>query len=263
MMKRFLIALQFLTIIPVKRELTITEEDIAKSSSDFVAVGLAQGLTLVAVDYASGMIFDRDIVTGMVLLALVLSNGGFHLDGLADTFDAVASKGDKEKKLAVMKDSATGPMGVVAIFFALLLEYLILNNLAGMSAGLYYHSLVLMPMFSKWAMVVSMVHGRPARNNGLGRMFIGRVGNREMCISTVVLFVSFAILGMISGDISFGRKYVFLIVSAMMTYLLCRLSVGFFNRKIGGLTGDTLGAVAEVTQITFLLMVTAWSRLSS
>jgi adenosylcobinamide-GDP ribazoletransferase len=263
-MKRFLIALQFLTIIPVKRELTITEEDIAKSSSAFVAVGLAQGLTLVAVDYAAGMIFDIDIVTGMVLLALVLSNGGFHLDGLADTFDAIASKGDKEKKLAAMKDSAAGPMGVVAIFFALLLKYLSLNNLAGVSAGLFYSSLVLMPMFSKWAMVVSMVHGRPARNNGLGRIFTGRVGNKEIAISTAILFVSFFVIPqMVFADMALVREYVLFVGSAMMIYLLCRLSVRFFDRRFGGLTGDTLGAVAEVTEITFLLMVVAWSRLSS
>ena len=97
--KSFLIAIQFLTLIPVKRNLAANENDIAKSASVFVIVGFIQGIFLITADYVSGIFFHQDLVIAIVLLMLVLSNGGFHLDGLADTFDAIAvkSSGDFEK----------------------------------------------------------------------------------------------------------------------------------------------------------------------
>ena len=103
MIKQMLIAFQFLTLIPVKSRMTVNEDDIAKSASVFVIVGFIQGILLITADYVSGIFFHQDLVIAIVLLMLVLSNGGFHLDGLADTFDAIAVKSsgdfkkDKEK----------------------------------------------------------------------------------------------------------------------------------------------------------------------
>jgi adenosylcobinamide-GDP ribazoletransferase len=93
-MKRFLIALQFLTIIPVRKGINVSEAEIAKSSSVFVLVGIIQGILLIATDYIAGRVFHPDLVTGIILLVYVLSTGGFHLDGLADTFDAIAAKAE-------------------------------------------------------------------------------------------------------------------------------------------------------------------------
>ncbi|MFH1014430.1 MAG: adenosylcobinamide-GDP ribazoletransferase, partial [Nitrospirota bacterium] len=92
MIKQMLIAFQFLTVIPVKSRMTVSEDDIAKSSSAFVLVGLVQGILLIVTDYLAGTVFHQDLIPALILLALVLSNGGFHLDGLADTFDAIAVK---------------------------------------------------------------------------------------------------------------------------------------------------------------------------
>ena len=257
-MKSFLIALQFLTIIPVDHKLTVNETDIVKSSSHFVPVGLIQGLLLTAVDNAVGRVFQQELTIGLVLLALVLSNGGFHLDGLADTFDAIAAKGDKEKKLSVMKNGAIGPVGVVAVFFALLLKFLALNSLHSFSL---YSSLILMPAFSKWAMIISMFHGRPARQDGLGRIFISNIGSKEVLLSTFILLLSCVTLQtFFSRSASYGRYFLYAI-PAISIYLICRLSINFFNRHFGGLTGDTLGAISEISETGFLFTVIAWSQL--
>lgn len=262
LMKRFFIALQFLTILPVAKDMTVNEADIVKSSSVFVLVGLIQGILLIAVDYAAVRIFQHDLVIGILLLVLVLSNGGFHLDGLADTFDATAAKGDKQKKLSVMKDGSIGPVGVIALFFALLLKFLALKNLSSFSLFTFCSSLILMPAFSKWAMVTSMFHGKPARENGLGKIFIGKIGFIEMVVSTLILLLSCVTLQVFfDHSLSFAR-YIFYAISAIFIYLLCRISVKFFSRQFGGLTGDTLGAISEITEIIFLFMVIAWSRFS-
>jgi adenosylcobinamide-GDP ribazoletransferase len=261
-MKKFLTALQFLTIIPVGNTTILKDADIAKSSSFFVFVGLVQGLLLVATDYALGKIFPADLLAGIILLALVLSNGGFHLDGLADTFDAIAARGSREKKLAIMKDSTIGPIGVTAIVFSLLFKFLAFKNLSLLSSVILFSSLLLMPVVSKWAMVVSMFHGKPAREDGLGRIFMNGTGLKEIVISTLMLFIVLMSMRMLfSRSISYDQHIMY-IVSVICIYLVCRIAIYFFSNRLGGLTGDSLGAISEITEITFLLWVTAWTRLS-
>jgi adenosylcobinamide-GDP ribazoletransferase len=266
--KRFLIALQFLTILPVKHPMAVNEADITKSSSYFVLVGLIQGMLLIATDYMAGRVFHPNLVTGIVLLVYVVSNGGFHLDGLADTFDAIAAKSagnpdvDKQKRLSVLKDPATGPAGVTAILFSLGLKYLSLNSLANFLPFTYYSSLLFLPVIPKWTMVISMYHGKRARENGLGSLFIHKIGWQEVALSTMILCLLFALPQLFFSDYLPDRQYIFYAVLLVTMYFLCRVWIQFFHKRFGGLTGDMLGAVSEMTEITFLLMVILWSRFS-
>jgi len=246
----------------------MNEADLAKSSSAFVLVGLVQGIMLIAADYLCGIVFHPDLVIVMILLVLVLSNGGFHLDGLSDTFDALAAKTqgnediDKQKRLLIMKDGKSGPAGITAIVFSLAIKYLSLRNISHFSVLTYYSSLILMPTISKWTIVVSMFYGKPARQDGLGKIFINSVGLKEVIISTSIFFLLLIPLPVIFISYGFTMKYAFYSLLLVTMYVLCRLWVSFFNRKFGGLTGDTLGAISESTEITFLLMVIVWSRFS-
>jgi adenosylcobinamide-GDP ribazoletransferase len=267
-MKKFLIALQFLTILPVKHTLAVNEADVTRSSSFFVLVGLFQGILLTATDYLAGRVFHPDLVTGIVLLVYVVSNGGFHLDGLADTFDAIAAKSggnpdaDKQKRLSVLKDPSTGPAGVTAILFSLGLKYLSLNSVANFLPFTYYSSLLLLPVIPKWTMVISMYHGRRARENGLGSLFLRKIGMTEVAVSTIILLLLFALPQLFFSDYIPDNQNIFYAVLLITMYFLCRVWIQFCNRKFGGLTGDMLGAASEMTEVTFLLMVILWSRLS-
>ncbi len=261
-MMKFLMALQFLTIIPAGKSAVLNDDDIAKSAFFFVLAGLVQGFFLAAVGYVAGRVFPADLVTGIILIVFVLSNGGLHLDGLADTFDALASRGSREKKLAIMKESTIGPIGVVAIIFSLLLKFIALKNISMASSVILYVSLLLMPAISKWGMVVSMFHGKPAREDGLGRIFMNGTGLKEIAVSTLMLFIIILSLRILfSGSILYDQ-HVMNVVAVICIYLLCRILVWFFSTRFGGLTGDTLGAISEISEITFLLWVTAWTRLS-
>jgi len=258
--KKFLIALQFLTIVPAGNNAVLKDADIAKSSSCFVLAGLVQGLLLAATCYVAAKFFPADLVAGAVLLVLVLSDGGFHLDGLADTFDAIASRGSRERKLAIMKDSTIGPIGVTAIVFSLLLKFLAFKNLSLSSSSILYPSLFLMPAVSKWAMVVSMFHGKPAREDGLGRIFMDGTGLKEIAVSTLMLFIVLLSLRIFFIRSLSNSQHIMYIISVICIYLACRISIFFFSRRFGGLTGDTLGAISEISEITFLLWVTAWTQ---
>ncbi len=267
-MKRLLIALQFLTIIPVRKGINVNESDITKSSSVFVLVGLVQGIILITTDYWAGRVFHPDLVTGIILLVYVLSNGGFHLDGLADTFDAIAAKSegaldaDKQKRLFILKDSATGPIGVTAIVFSLGLKYLSLNNMTHFLTFTYYSSLFFLPVIPKWTMVISMFYGKPAREDGLGKIFINKIRFKEVAISTLILLLLLTLPQLFFSDYIPGGQYLFYAALLVTMYFLCRALIHFFHRKFGGLTGDTLGAISEITEVIFLFMVIVWSRFS-
>lgn len=266
-MKRFLLAFQFLTIIPISKTATFSEDDLGRSSSCFVIIGFFQGMLLIASDYILGRVFHPDLVTGLILLVLVLSNGGLHLDGLADTFDAMAAKSegnkeaDRQKRLSIMKDSNVGSFGVIAIVFALALKYLSLKSLSNLLPFTYYTSLLLMPMLSKWAMVISMFQGKPARQEGLGRIFIDKTGFKEVAISTMTLLLIMALILLSPSRYMSLNQHLFYLLLLILLYFFCKIMVLLFNRRFGGLNGDTLGAISEITEIIFLLMVLVWLQL--
>ncbi len=266
-MKSFLIALQFLTIIPVRIKAQYGEAEISKSSSAFIVVGFLQGVFLIAASFGLNLVFHQDIVIALMLLILVASNGGFHLDGLSDTFDALSVKSsgnisdDKEKRLSIMKDSTAGPIGITAIIFVLGLKYLCLKNISHMSYYSYYSTLLFMPMASKWCMVTAMFHGSSARKDGLGRIFIDSVKGKEFIISTIIFIFMLILFQALFSSFAPQAQYFFNIAMFIFLYLFSHLWIRLCNKNFGGLTGDTLGALSELSELLFLFMVIAWSRL--
>lgn len=256
-MKSFLIALQFLTIFPVRVRGEVSERDMARSAAAFPAVGALQGAVLVGAALVFGKVFTASLSVALVLLVLVITNGGFHLDGLADTFDALAARGGREKKLSAMKDSSTGAIGVTAIVFSLAIKYLALLGIAGAGSFHLLFSLLLMPVLSKWVMLAGMFHGEPARKDGLGRVFIEGAGVREFIAGTVAagLFAALPVV-VLSGD---AQWYFFAAASLIIIYAGARAWLWFLKRSLGGLTGDTLGAAGELSENFFLLTVLIWS----
>lgn len=265
-MKQILLAFQFLTLVPVRVSGDVSEKDIGQSAVFFPVAGAFQGLLAVCIALASADIFPPEITSGLVLLTLIVSNGGFHLDGLADTFDALAVKSsgnpvaDRDRKLAVMKDSATGAIGVIAVVMTILLKFLFLNNLLSSSLSpACYTILFLMPVFSKWGMIPAMYHGISTRRDGLGKMFIDNITLTSVALASLLLIFFYAVAYMLYPHTAYwtGAIILFLVLFAVF-YVFCLLSVKFFKHRFGGLTGDTLGAASEISEILFLMVVSLW-----
>jgi len=267
-MKSFLLALQFLTIIPVRIAGTVDERALGKSAAWYVAVGFLQGLLLLAVDYAMGNVFHPDITAALLVLALIISNGAFHLDGLADTADALAVKScgdpekDRAKRLAVMKDSTTGPIGVTTLIMVLLLKYLCIRNGSNLLPFTYYSMLVTMPMIAKWCMVAGMLHGSSARAEGLGKIFLDSVRPVHLAAATLMFLGPITFLVYKWGRFGDLDPLVFYPAVLAGGYIMTRMWVVFCKRRFGGMTGDTFGALNELIELIFLMVVLAWSRLS-
>ena len=265
-MRQFLLALQFLTILPLKVNGTVTDKDMSGSTAFFPLAGAFQGLLAVCAALLAAAFFSPEITAGLVLLVLIVSNGGFHLDGLADTFDALAVKScgdlaaDRDKKLRVMKDSTTGAIGVIAIVMVLLLKFLFLNNVisSSLSPGRYAF-LFLMPVFSKWGMILNMYHGTSARQDGLGRMFIENISLAAVLPASLLLVLFYFAADRFYLYAIFGARTIKLfIVLVIVFYAFCILSAKYFKNRFGGLTGDSVGATSEILEILFLLVTTLW-----
>jgi adenosylcobinamide-GDP ribazoletransferase len=264
-MKRLLLALQFLTIIPVRVSGELTEKDIAGSSALFPAAGALTGMILLISALLLSRIFPTDIVAVFIITIAVICNGGFHLDGLSDTFDALALKSsgapaaDRERRLDVMKDSHAGVIGMVAVVLVVLLKFALIRNILSSPMPFTAFLIIfLMPVFSKWIMVPAMFHGSAARENGLGRIFIEGASIRILIYSYALTLVIFG--GVFGSHIwnYYGLKGMLFFIILPAGHILALACAGFCNKIFGGFTGDTFGALSELSEIFYLTGAYIW-----
>jgi len=174
--KGLLVALQFLTILPVGKTIGATEKEIGRSIVYFPLVGLLTGLILVVFNEVLIRVFPRGVTDILLISVLVGITGGLHLDGLADTIDGLAGGNDKEDILKIMRDSHLGAMGAMSIAIALLIK---LAALTAIPEAIKKEVLLLMPVLSRWSMVYLCFASNYAREEGLGSLFVGRTSLLE------------------------------------------------------------------------------------
>jgi adenosylcobinamide-GDP ribazoletransferase len=256
-MKKLILAFQFLTIVPVKGTGEVSDQEIGSTTAFFPLVGMVEGILLFAVAFLLLKILPAEAVNTLLVLVLVIINGGLHLDGLSDSFDAIAARGDDERKLSIMKDSSAGPAGVISIVFALLLTYVFLNAVHFLAQGtLYFAILVLLPVAARWSLVPTAFYSRPAKQDGLGRLFIEHTRTKEFLISTFSTFLIVFIICTVFSNIDLFVFFCMLIFPVLYAFSL--LGVWFFKGHFGGLTGDSLGAVNEISKLIFLISIMIW-----
>jgi len=253
--QRVFLAFQFLTIVPLSGSVSnVSEKDIGASSAFFPLVGLVQGAILLITWLVPGRLFNADVLAGLLVVVLTLCNGGFHIEGLSDTFDALASRKPKERMLEIMKDSTSGPAGVTAIVLVVLMKYLLLRNVIAVDTAGSGLAVLLFPVVGRWSMVPALFYGLSARNDGLGKIFIDHTDMREFMISSVITALIMLLGLLFYPDVSFASLLLGKLLAFMaIVFVFCLLAMGYFQKKFGGLTGDNLGAISEISEILFLL----------
>jgi adenosylcobinamide-GDP ribazoletransferase len=247
-MKRFLIALQFLTIIPVRVK-NASEQDYFKSTIFFPVVGLIIGILLVFFNAAASQLMPSMPADVSVIIFWIFITGALHLDGFTDTMDGFYAGSEKEKILKVMEDTATGAKGAAALIMLLLFKFTLLLNLEG-SAKIY--ALILAPTFSRYSMFMAIAGSKPARKEGLGRLFTGKTGLFKIIFSTAIMVFVCLLPYFLPGWASAKMLgFVSITVAAIITLAFVR----YCNYKIEGMTGDTLGALNEIIEIAVLFAI--------
>ncbi len=244
---RWLTALGFLTIVPVGGELH--SADIPRSLVFFPLVGLQLGA--VAAVAAVGLVHLWPLpVAACLLVALLLGfSGGLHADGLADAADGLGSARDREQKLAIMRDSRIGTMGVLALVLVLAIKGV---SLASLDADRLWRAVLLMVLAGRCSLLVMLALLPYARSQGgLATFFYQGRSSRLAGWGGGVLLVSAVLAGGLTGW------------SAALAALAVVVLFSFWcHRSLGGATGDTLGAACELaeTAVALVFALLCWNN---
>lgn len=239
MIHPFLIALQFLTQFPIRFESEPSEKMIGYSILFYPVIGLLIGSMLAALGWLL-----RDVsplVTAALLIIIwVFLTGGLHLDGLADSADAwIGGIGSRDRTLAIMKDPYCGPAGVVAITLLLLLKFVTLYTLLITDEWLIF---ILATTLGRTMLPVLFLTTPYVRSNGLGSILVANIP-RHLCV--IVVAATAALITVLAGT-----QYLWLVLAVLVTFWILR---NLMLRRIGGATGDTAGALVEISETTILL----------
>jgi adenosylcobinamide-GDP ribazoletransferase len=244
--ERFLTAVSFLTRIPVRRA-TSTPEAIGQSTSVFPVIGALVGAAEVLVLWTCRQAMPPTLTATVIVLTGIVLTGALHLDGLADMADGFGGGGTRDDVLRIMRDHQIGTYGAIALFMMLLLQISAIANLIERNVAARF--LVVAPAASRWAMVLlgrRLPYARP--DAGVGRALTDHVRDRDVWTSTALVLAITTVLARGSGIIS-------LAVTLALT-----VGVGFACwRRIGGITGDTLGANAVLCETIVLVAAVAQS----
>ena len=246
----FLLALEFLTIVRLRRHASVDERTIGASVSWFPLVGLLIGGAVVAVDWLARTAFPGTVATALVLLAGVIITGALHMDGLADTADGLFGGHTPERRLEILKDSRTGSFGVVAVVLALLVQY---AALAGLDGRPRVASLLAAPVLARFGVVLAIATFPAARPSGLGHIYRqnASVSPFAPAMAGVALILAMPEVALLLWAVAAGAV---------------TLATGAFAvRRLGGLTGDVYGALVVLVETAVLLSAAgladhAWSR---
>lgn len=242
-MRLLLIAFQFLTIIPLPFRFRCEKEDLGRSTAFFPVVGLAIGGLLAGANWLISPWIIRPLCDALLITLLALITGALHLDGLADVCDGLAARGGRERFLAVMKDSQVGAVGAVGLVLGLLLKW---QALAAVPAEMKWQALLIFPALARFGQVLTMTGARHARQDGLGAAIAQGTG--------VVTLVVASVTAAATGWYLLGPRGIVPLAAVCLLTLAGRM---FFQRKLGGLTGDTIGCISELNEILALVVISA------
>jgi len=240
--RSFLAALRFLTIIPVSWKCADDGKFFRASVLWFPLIGLLIGLMAALLVLLLSPYFTISVIAVFSILMLAGFSGFLHLDGLADSGDGLLSSRPREHALDIMRDSRSGAMGVIVLIFLLLAKY---ATLSGLTISTLIPTVILMPVAGRTAILLSMAVLPYAREGeGLGQLFYG---TDRFVVAGVALLFLLLCSAIISIQITF-----FILPALLFTVAL--FSTYCFV-KLGGATGDTLGAVCEISELSVVIAV--------
>ena len=241
----FLLMIQFFTRIPIKKNLQCESKNFRRGMVFLPFIGFLIGAMQYGVILVLRGILPSSILAAIAVLLPIIVTGGLHIDGLGDTCDGFfAFTKDKHKIIEIMKDSQAGTFAICAIMGNILLQYRAIEYLIDQEA---VGGILVVIMFSKLFVLVTGMWGRPAKKEGSGNLFIGNVSMLVLIMSVIysVFIGSMVITLLASLILLLGGSLV-----TLLFYCLCYY-------KIKGITGDTFGALQEITTVIMLIIYCA------
>jgi adenosylcobinamide-GDP ribazoletransferase len=237
-----LAAIGLLTVIPVRARME--SDRLAPAAGWFPAVGALLGLAAGAVRLGVATRLGPAVAATLAVAALVVLTGALHQDGLADCADAVGARGDRERRLAVMREPTIGAFGTLAL---VLWATLLVATLAALPRDQAIWALLLACALGRWAAVLHAAALPAARRDGLGAAFAP--SRTSVAVATSMVIVTVILHHLVAALV------------AAATGLAVAMAVSVWARRaLGGRTGDTLGATVALTEVLVCVVLLAFAR---
>ena len=240
-----LIAIQFLSSIPVGHLPMPKDKDVGISLTFYPLVGALLGLILSILALGLMQVFSSALSAALVLSVWVILTGALHIDGLADCADAwMGGLGSKKRTLELMKDPTSGPIAIATVVLVLLVKYAALEAILSHSnaQNAFYLVLIWPLVLSRMSAMVLFANTPYARKSGLGKAISEHLStNAVWGVCCVVFMIALLVFQW-----------------HLITILMAGLAVFFYLRhlmlcRIDGCTGDTAGALIELSEVAILL----------
>ena len=248
-LRLFLTAVQFFTRLPVPAWVGHSAQQLEQAARYLPLVGMLVGAIAAAVLYLAAQALPLSLAVGLSMVASILVTGAFHEDGLSDFADGFGGGHTKEKMLAIMKDSRVGAYGAIAIVLALLLKYQALVELCGKhSLTFAAAALIAAHAVSRLMAASIMLTQQYVRDDDSARARpAAQLGRASFAVALLTGIAALAILYAAGATVT-------TIFAAAVAALLMRAYLAWrLQQRLGGYTGDCLGAVQQLTEIAFYL----------
>jgi len=241
MTNSFLVATQFLTRLPVSPKEDFSADALASSTAFFPVVGLLVGAGGCLLRWILLPHTNASIVAVAILIYLVVVTGGLHEDALADAADGFGGGFSRERVLEIMRDSRIGSFGAIAIGLGLLSRFVLLSDL---SANRFISYFIAAHVLSRWsALPLASLLPAARPEDGQGRRIAQSVSASSFLLGTILC----------AGIVIFLLKWraLYLVVA---TIAVIAATGAFYRHRIGGITGDCLGATNQLAEVAVYFM---------
>jgi len=243
-LRLFFTALSFFSRLPSMRWAGNSEDDLNHAVCYFPLVGVVVGLCAAASYWLAALLLPQTLSILLSMICTILVTGAFHEDGLADSMDGLGGGWNQEQILNIMKDSRIGSYGVVALVMILLTKF---QALTAINSTLLPHSLIAGHAVSRLAAVFVIASQDYRRESGKAKLMSQQISRRELWLASV-----FGLLPLVLLPLDYSAALILVI----MVWLV-------FSRKlaqrIGGYTGDCLGAMQQLCEVAYYVGVVACS----
>ncbi len=237
---------QFLTRVPINKNLNCDEKNFRDGIFAFVIVGGFLGIINYGILLLFKNILPSVVIAGFLVLIPIMLTGGMQMDGIGDTCDGFFAfkEGGKERRIEIMKDSNVGTFAVIGIIWDMGMKLVLLNELIVTHK---YWGVFMYMVLSRLGVMFSAKIAKRAKEQGTGNLYIENSTVKGITLALIITCGLAVLCGALVETVII-IPFVFFIVWIFNRYC---------NKKIGGQTGDTLGASNEICELVALIVMVA------
>ena len=238
MLRSFLLAVQFLTRIPVRLS-DVREDELGRASAYFPLIGTAIGAVAAVIFWAVHHVLPASTSIILILVFMTIITNALHEDGLADALDGFGGGWTKDKALSIMKDSRIGSFGALGLIFLVISKY----NLMGLiEPNHLWRWLLFAPTAARWSTLPLCLTLDYARDEGQGKAVARKIPDFAVIFGTLTLFAASAAAGLYGALLGLAASAGVIVVTGL-----------YYRHRVGGVTGDCLGATNQLVEVAVYL----------